>query len=153
MSDEISSKTTILLASDHAGFPLKEKIKKHLLQSGKNIKDMGPSTEDRVDYPDFANLVAEKIQNEDQSDIFIGILVCGSGQGMSMRANKFSKIRAALCYNEESCLLSRQHNNSNILCLGERLIDYSLAIELVDLFLKTPFEGGRHSDRVSKICM
>ena len=140
----------IFLASDHAGFDLKEKIKNHLQSQTstekKTITDLGPFNEDRVDYPDFANAMAEKINNDS-----VGILICGSGQGMAMRANKFSHIRAALCWNEDSCTLSRQHNDSNVLCLGSRLLDHDLATKLVDLFLSTPFEGGRHSDRVHKI--
>lgn len=135
------------IASDHAGFDLKEKIKKFLTDKGQTVIDLGPETSERVDFPDFANLVAKKIQHKEGR----GILVCGSGQGMAMRANKFSNVRAALCWNEESCRLSREHNDSNLLCLGSRLIDHDLALKLIPIFLDTPFASGRHATRVDKI--
>jgi ribose 5-phosphate isomerase B len=137
---------TLYIASDHAGF----KLKTYLLKNypSKSWVDLGPSTDARVDYPDFANLVAEKVCNESDS---MGVLICGSGQGMAMRANKFPRIRAALCYSEESTQLTRQHNDANIICMGERLISPELALKLLDIFIKTPFEGGRHADRVKKI--
>ncbi len=135
----------IFLASDHAGFPLKEKIKAFL--ESQTVFDLGPSDDSRVDYPDFASKLAKKVLSEPS----IGILVCGSGQGMAMRANKFKGIRAALCWNKESTELSRLHNDANILCLGSRLLDHDLALELVNTFLNTKFEGGRHKARVDKI--
>lgn len=136
----------ILIASDHAGFALKEKIKDYFM----NIEwaDLGTHSEDRVDYPDFANIVALKMKEDVSSR---AILICGSGQGMAIRANKFSHIRAALCYNKEITELSRQHNDANILCLGERFIKPEEAIELVKVFLNTEFEGGRHEARVKKL--
>ncbi len=137
---------TLYIASDHAGFKLKTFLFKNY-QSNSWV-DLGPTTDARVDYPDFANLVAQKVSTEKDT---LGVLICGSGQGMAMRANKFSQIRAALCYSEESTQLARQHNNANIICLGERMIAPELALKLLDLFLKTPFEGGRHAERVNKI--
>jgi ribose 5-phosphate isomerase B len=104
--------------------------------------------EDRVDYPDYADLVAKKIQDSPKD---IGILICGSGQGMCMRANRYSQVRAALVYNEEIARLSRQHNDANVLCLGGRVLQHDLALSLVKIFLETEFEGGRHLNRVQKL--
>lgn len=139
--------TTIYLASDHGGFELKEKIKK-LRLANLSFSDLGPENSNSVDYPDFANLVAQAVTKNPNS---FGILICGSGQGMAIRANKFSNIRAALVWNEASTLLSRQHNNANVLCLGGRLLDHELALKLVELFLTTEFEGGRHQQRIEKL--
>ena len=138
----------ISLASDHAGFHLKEIIKKRLVK--KKIKgfDFGPSTDHSVDYPDYAKKVARNISSK-KTDM--GILVCGSGTGMAMSANKFRKIRAAVCYNSTSTRLSRTHNNANILAIGSRLTRKNTAIKLVNIFLSTKFEGGRHLRRVKKI--
>ena len=136
------------IASDHAGFKLKEKIKKNLKKKKITVVDLGPKTDDSVDYPDFAKKVARNVAAQKSK---IGILVCGSGTGMAMSANKFKKIRAAVCYNNASTRLSRLHNNANILALGSRLTKKSTALKLVNVFLSTKFEGGRHLRRVKKV--
>lgn len=141
----------IALGSDHAGFELKEYIKEYL-QSITNhkldINDWGCYSEERADYPDFAHKVASQI-SEGKADL--GILVCGSGNGISMAANKWSDIRCALCWNSEITEMARLHNNANILSLPGRYISKEEAIKCVDVFLNTEFEGGRHADRISKI--
>ena len=138
----------VSLSSDHAGYKLKEKIKKSLIKKKIKIIDLGPKTDSSVDYPDFAKKVARNILSKRSN---IGILVCGSGTGMAMSANKFKKIRAAVCYNKASTRLSRLHNNANILALGSRLTNKSNALKLVNIFLNTKFEGGRHLRRVKKV--
>ena len=138
----------VSLSSDHAGYKLKEKIKKSLIKKKIKIIDLGPKTDSSVDYPDFAQKVARNILSKRSN---IGILVCGSGTGMAMSANKFKKIRAAVCYNKASTRLSRLHNNANILALGSRLTNKSTALKLVNIFLSTKFEGGRHLRRVKKV--
>ena len=138
----------ISLSSDHAGFKLKEIIKKSLIKKKIKVMDLGPKSNKSVDYPDYAKKVAKNIINK-KSDL--GILICGSGTGMAMSANKFKKIRAAVCYNKASTRLSRQHNNANIMALGARLTKKSDAIKLVNVFLNTKFEGGRHLRRVNKV--
>ena len=138
----------VSLSSDHAGYKLKEKIKKSLVKKKIKIIDLGPKTDSSVDYPDFAKKVARNILSKRSN---IGILVCGSGTGMAMSANKFKKIRAAVCYNKASTRLSRLHNNANILALGSRLTKKSTALKLVNIFLSTKFDGGRHLRRVKKI--
>ena len=138
----------ISLASDHAGFVLKEIIKKKLIRQKVKVFDLGPTTKDSVDYPDYAKKVARNVCSKRTN---IGILVCGSGTGMAMSANKFRKIRAAVCYNSASTRLSRTHNNANILALGSRLTNNKKALKLVNIFLSTKFEGGRHLRRVKKI--
>lgn len=154
----------VYLASDHAGHDLKEKIKRELILKSSQLKleveDLGPFDTDSVDYPDFADLVSRKIHGfqliptADEPiplPAEVGILVCGSGQGMAMRANKYPHIRAALCWNEESAKLSREHNDANVLCLGSRLVGHDLALHIVELFLTTAFAGGRHTRRVMKM--
>ena len=136
------------IASDHAGFDLKEKIKKNLIKKKITVVDLGPKTDDSVDYPDFAKKVARNVASKKSK---IGILVCGSGTGMAMSANKIKKIRAAVCYNKASTSLSRKHNNANIIALGSRLTKNSTALKLVNIFLSTKFEGGRHLRRVKKV--
>ena len=138
----------VCIASDHAGFNLKESIKNHLISKYVSIFDLGPYNNKSVDYPDFAKKLAKRIRSE-KSDI--GILVCGSGTGMAICANKTKGIRAAVCYNPKSTRLSRQHNNANIIALGARLTKKSLSLKLVEIFLKTKFESGRHLKRVKKI--
>tara|TARA_Y100001970_G_scaffold262747_1_gene347375 strand:- start:1730 stop:2167 length:438 start_codon:yes stop_codon:yes gene_type:complete len=138
----------VSLSSDHAGFNLKENIKKFLLNKKIKVIDLGPKNKNSVDYPDYAKKVARNVLSKKSN---IGILVCGSGTGMAMTANKFKKIRAAVCYNKASTRLSRQHNNANIMALGARLTKRSEAQKLVNLFLKTKFEGGRHLRRVNKV--
>ncbi len=140
----------IYIASDHAGLELKTNL---LLELKKNDStnlffDLGPVNSESIDYPDFADLVCEKIKMDSQS---FGILICGSGQGMSLRANKFSHIRAALVYNNEIAQLSREHNNCNIICLGSRFCTLENAKNWIKIFIKTPFSEGRHRQRVEKI--
>ena len=136
----------ILIASDHAGFELK----KNLIAAMPDIKwkDLGTRDTSSVDYPDYADALSVKI-NKDPS--MRGILICGSGQGMCMRANKYPNVRAALGYNEEIVRLSREHNDANILCLGGRFISTELALKLLRIFFITHFVGGRHESRVEKI--
>ena len=138
----------ISISSDHAGFKLKEKIKKNLIKKKIQVVDLGPKSEQSVDYPDFAKKIARNVSSKKTK---VGILVCGSGTGMAMSANKFKKIRAAVCYNKASTRLSRQHNNANIIALGSRLTKNSNAIKLVNVFLRTKFEGGRHLRRIKKV--
>ena len=137
----------VFLASDHAGFLLKKKIGKFLTNKGIKILDLGTKNSSSVDYPDFAHLLAKKIKTKDN----IGILVCGSGIGMSMAANRHKNIRAALCHNIKSAKLSRMHNNANVIAIGSRLTKKNLALKCVNVFLKTPFDGGRHLRRIKKI--
>ena len=138
----------ISIASDHAGFILKEIIKKKLIKKKVKVLDLGPKSKNSVDYPDFAKKVARNLISKKTK---MGILVCGSGTGMAMSANKFRKIRAAVCYNTVSTRLSRTHNDANILALGSRLTKRNDAIKLVNVFLSTKFEGGRHLRRIKKI--
>ena len=138
----------ISISSDHAGFELKESIKKFLIKKKFLILDLGPRDDRSVDYPDYAKKLAKNIISK-KSDI--GILVCGSGTGMAMSANRFKKIRAAVCYNAKSTKLSRSHNNANIIAIGSRLTNKNLAFKLVMIFLKTKFDGGRHKRRINKI--
>ncbi len=138
----------IPIASDHAGYEAKEKIKKILADHDITTIDYGTNSLESVDYPDFAILVAQSVNNGDHD---MGILVCGSGQGMCMTANKFPKIRAALVWNREMALLSRQHNNANILCLPGRYLDDDELRQIITSWLKEQFEGGRHERRISKI--
>ena len=138
----------ICIGSDHAGYKLKEFIKDFLVRNSVSIIDLGPNNDNSVDYPDFAKKVSNRVKTK-KSDI--GILVCGSGTGMSISANKIKGIRAAVCYNLKSTRLCRQHNNANIIALGSRLIKKKDALRLVKIFLETKFEGGRHLRRVKKI--
>ena len=138
----------IFISSDHAGFRLKEDIKKYLSKKKINFIDLGPYNENRVDYPDYAHKVARKVKtNKD----YTGILVCGSGTGVNMAANKHKNIRAAQCFNLKSTKLSRLHNDANIITLGSRLLTKKDALSFVGVFLNTKFEGGRHSKRIRKI--
>ena len=139
---------TVCIASDHAGFNLKEAIKNHLIDKKISIFDLGPYDNESVDYPDFAKKLGNRIRAK-KSDV--GILVCGSGTGMAISANKIRRIRAAVCYNLKSTRLSRQHNNANIIALGSRLTKKKLSLKLVEVFFKTKFEGGRHLKRIKKI--
>ena len=140
--------TNICIASDHAGYGLKEKIKDYLINKSISLIDLGPFSEDSVDYPDYARKAAKRLILR-KSDA--GILVCGSGTGMAIAANKFKGIRAAQCYSKSSTILSREHNNSNIICLGSRMLKYKDALKYVTYFLNTKFIGGRHQKRVDKI--
>ena len=136
------------MSSDQAGFVLKEIIKNKLTKEKIKVIDLGPKTNMSVDYPDYAKKVARNVSSKKTN---MGILVCGSGTGMAMSANKFRKIRAAVCYNSVSTRLSRTHNNANILALGSRLTNKREALKLVNIFLSTKFEGGRHLRRIKKI--
>ena len=138
----------VLLASDHAGFNLKEDIKKLLLKNRNKVLDLGTKNKNSVDYPDYAHLLSKKLKNKKRQ---FGILVCGSGTGMVMAANKHKSIRAALCYNVKSTKLSRKHNNANVMTIGSRLTKKNIALKCVKAFLSTDFEGGRHARRVKKI--
>ena len=137
----------IAIAADHAGFKYKELIKNHF-KSIYDIQDFGTFSEESVDYPDFVHPAASSVENGENS---FGILICGSGEGVSITANKHQNIRCALCWEVEIAKLSRQHNNANIIALPARFVSEDLAIEMVDIFLKTAFEGGRHQTRVDKI--
>jgi len=138
----------IILASDHAGFKLKEEIKKFLIKKRKKVLDLGTKNTNSVDYPDYAHLLSRRMKKDKNR---FGILICGSGTGMSIVANKHKNIRAALCYNTKSTKLSRLHNNANVMTLGSRLINKNVALKCVSTFLKTDFDGGRHARRVKKI--
>ena len=138
----------ICIASDHAGYDLKEKIKDFLINKDVSVVDLGPFSKASVDYPDYAKKAARRLLLK-KSDA--GILVCGSGTGMSITANKFKGIRAAQCYNKKSTILSRLHNNANIICLGSRILKSKDAFNFVNYFLNTKFEGGRHQKRINKI--
>ena len=138
----------VVLASDHAGFKLKEEIKKFLIKKRKKVLDLGAKDTNAVDYPDYAHLLSKKMKNGKNQ---FGILVCGSGTGMSMAANKHKNIRAALCYNVKSAILSREHNNANVMSIGARLTKKQVALKCVDAFMKTNFKGGRHLRRIKKI--
>ena len=138
----------IFIASDHAGFNLKKFIKIYLDQKKIKYFDLGPKFNNRVDYPDYAHKVARKVKATKSN---IGILVCGSGTGMNIAANKHKNIRAAQCFNLKSTKLSRLHNDANIITLGSRLITKKNALKFISVFLNTKFEGGRHLRRVKKI--
>jgi len=138
----------IFISSDHAGFKLKEIIKKYLSKKKMNYQDLGPVNDAKVDYPDYAHRVAKKVKMNKNNR---GILICGSGTGMNIVANKYKNIRAAQCFNLKSTKLSRLHNDANIITLGSRLLSTKNALNFVSLFLNTKFEGGRHSKRIKKI--
>lgn len=135
----------IWLASDHAGFDLKQKLLIHFPDLP--WKDLGPDSDDRVDYPDFAKKLTDSLNPETD----IGVLVCGSGQGMAIKANRDPKIRAALCWTPQVAELSRAHNNANVLCMGARVMNHDECMQILTTFLNTEFEGGRHADRVNKL--
>ncbi len=139
--------TPIIIGSDHAAYSLKEKVKDYLIGKGIDVKDVGTDGEKSVDYPDFGKKVAAKVSN---SSFKRGILLCGTGIGMSMVANKFSHVRAALCTESFSAEMSRRHNDSNILVMGGRITGETLAIEIVRVWLETPFDGGRHQNRLDQ---
>jgi len=138
----------LALGSDHAGFLLKEKLSKYLQENGHKVMDFGCYSEERADYADFGHIVAHALE-KDEADF--GILLCGSGNGINMSANKHKGIRAALCWKKEIAELARQHNDANIITLPARFITEEEAVRCLDVFLNTPFEGGRHADRVAKI--
>ena len=138
----------IFLSSDHGGFELKEKVKSFLIDNNFEYEDLGCSSLEPVDYPDFAKLLSNKIKDKNNSK---GIIFCGTGIGISIAANRFPHIRAALCTSVEMASKSRKHNDANVLALGGRILEDKLALEIVKEFLQTDFEAGRHSVRVDKI--
>lgn len=138
----------IVIGSDHAGYELKQNLSMLLGKLGYEVEDCGTHSLDSVDYPDFAHKVATKVDN---GTVERGVLVCGSGQGVCMTANKYKSVRAALAWNSEIAGLSREHNNANVLCLPARFVSEDLAHEIVTKFINTDFEGGRHERRVNKI--
>jgi len=138
----------IFISSDHAGYKLKEAIKKYLSKNNFTFKDLGPGNKNRVDYPDFAHKVARKVKLNKKN---VGILVCGSGTGMNIAANRHKNVRAAQCFNLKSTKLSRLHNDANIITLGSRLLTKKKALNFIGVFLNTNFEGGRHNKRIKKI--
>ena len=138
----------IFISSDHAGYKLKEEIKSLLSKKKISFLDIGPHNDNRVDYPDFAHKVARRVKANKNN---IGIVVCGSGMGMNIAANRHKNIRAAQCFNLKSTKLSRLHNDANIITLGSRLLSKKLALSCVIAFLNTKFEGGRHLKRIKKL--
>lgn len=138
----------IAIGSDHAGFPLKKLVVKHLKDKNITVTDFGPTSEESVDYPDFGHPVAQDViaKNSD-----LGIVICGSGNGINMTVNKYKEIRSALSWTAELASLARQHNNANVLALPARFISEDLGLEIVDTFIESEFEGGRHQRRVDKI--
>jgi ribose 5-phosphate isomerase B len=138
----------VILGSDHAGFDLKEKVKKALERLGVPYEDVGTEGPESVDYPDFAHRVAEAVE---EGRYARGIVVCGTGLGVSMAANRHPGVRAAVAYDEETARLSREHNDANVLALGGRSLDHGLAERILEVWLETPFAGGRHARRVAKI--
>jgi ribose 5-phosphate isomerase B len=138
----------ISIGGDHAGFQYKKEVVKLLKDQGHQVTDFGPNSEDSVDYPDFAHPVSIGV---DQKEFDLGILICGSGNGVAITANKYKGVRAALVWQSELAKLARQHNNANVICLPARFISLDLAKECVSSFISTPFEGGRHQTRVDKI--
>jgi ribose 5-phosphate isomerase B len=140
----------IVLGGDHAGFALKEKVREYLLRQGYDVEDAGPATPEPVDYPDFAQKVAERVANREAD---FGVLMCGTGLGVAIAANKVPGIRAATCNDTLSAHFARAHNDANVLAMGGRLIDEATARKVLDTWLSTPFEGGRHQRRVDKIAV
>lgn len=141
-------KKIIPIGSDHAGYTLKNEVIQHLKNLGYTVEDFGCYSEESIDYPDFGHPVAEMVESNPG---MLGIIICGSGNGINMTANKHQGIRSALCWEPEIAQLAREHNNANILALPARFISKEKALEMVDVFLSTPFEGGRHERRVNKI--
>ena len=141
-------KVIIPIGADHAGFQLKERVKAHLEAKGYEVKDFGCYSEESIDYPDYAHPVASMVE---ENENMLGIVICGSGNGINMTANKHQGIRSALCWKKEIAELARQHNNANVIALPARFITEEEGIEMVDVFLATAFEGGRHQNRVNKI--
>lgn len=139
---------SIGVASDHAGYGLKTKVIKHLESKGCVVHDFGTDSAESVDYPDYAHKLADAVQN---GSCHFGIAICGSGNGVNMTVNHHRKVRGALCWTPEIAALARQHNDANIISLPARFIEPSIALQMVDVFLSTDFEGGRHQRRVEKI--
>lgn len=141
-------KNNIAIGCDHAGFPYKNDIIAFLKEKGYTVEDKGTFSLDSVDYPDFAHQVAQAIV---EKTVDLGILLCGSGNGVAITANKYKEVRAALCWEVEIATLARQHNDANVLALPVRFVSLELALQMVESFINTPFEGGRHQNRVNKI--
>ena len=139
---------TIALGSDHAGFELKNELIEYLVEKGYGLADMGPDSADSVDYPDYAHKVATSVTD---GSACCGILICGSGNGVCITANKHKGVRAALCWEPEISSLAKQHNNANVICLPARVISQEKAFAIVDAYLNMEVEGGRHATRVDKI--
>ena len=151
MQNEPDLKKSIAIGADHAGFEYKNLISDLLKSKGLVVDDKGTYSADSVDYPDFAHPVAAAVESGEAS---LGVLICGSANGVAITANKHQGVRAAICWNEDVAKLARQHNNANIICIPARFVSTTVAENMVSLFLETPFEGGRHQNRVSKIaCM
>lgn len=138
----------IALAGDHAGYEYKEKLRKFLEEKGYEVQDFGPFSAESTDYADFVHPLAGSVEEGSNE---VGILICGSGNGVAITANKHQEVRAALCWNEELAALARQHNKANVLCLPARFVSYEESEKMTETFLNTEFEGGRHSRRVDKI--
>ncbi|MBY0408255.1 MAG: ribose 5-phosphate isomerase B [Rickettsiales bacterium] len=145
----VSAAKTLYLASDHAGVALKSVLAEDARRLGWDVKDLGPGDTQSVDYPDYAKKLCDAMKADEAA---LGVLICGSGIGMSMAANRFAHIRAALCHNGLSAQLARKHNDANVLCLGARLIGVDVARDCQHQFLTTEFEGGRHAGRLAKFC-
>ncbi|RYZ48263.1 MAG: ribose 5-phosphate isomerase B [Sphingobacteriales bacterium] len=148
MEAGFNKELAVAIGADHAGFEYKEAVKAMLESEGWKVADKGTYSTDSVDYPDFAHPVAGAVE---AGEAAFGILICGSGNGVCITANKHTGVRAALCWNTELASLARQHNNANVLCIPARFVDLDLAKEMVKTFTTVPFEGGRHENRVSKI--
>lgn len=137
----------VIIGSDHAGYELKSKVIKELRSKGLEVVDCGTDSTESTDYPDFAHLVGESVQRAEG----MGVVICGSGNGVNMTVNKYSNVRGALCWTPEIAELARQHNDANVLAIPARYVDDEIAFSMVDAFLSTEFEGGRHERRVNKI--
>jgi len=148
MDTVFNKELPLVIGCDHAGFDLKEALKKTLSDAGWKVEDKGTFSKDSVDYPDFAHPVAEAVASSSSS---VGVLICGSAIGVSITANRHKGARAAICWNEDVAALARQHNNANIICLPARFISNEQAEKFVNIFLSTAFEGGRHERRVEKM--
>ncbi|SEK95632.1 ribose 5-phosphate isomerase B [Chitinophaga rupis] len=138
----------VAVGSDHAGFEYKEEIISYLEGLGLQVKDFGAHSKDSADYPDYAHPVATAVERE---EVAFGVLVCGSANGVAITANKHQGVRAAICWGEELARLARGHNEANIICIPARFVDTDVARQMIDVFINTPFEGGRHENRVRKI--
>lgn len=148
MQTNFNKELPVVIGADHAGFDYKEDVKKLLEEHGLKVDDKGTYSLDSVDYPDFAHPVATSVADGKAA---FGILICGSGNGVCITANKHAGVRAALCWNEELAALARQHNNANVLCIPARFVSLDIAKAMVKTFMDTAFEGGRHERRVEKI--
>ncbi len=148
MNSSFNLQLPVALGGDHAGFSYKAQLIAFLEKKGIPVLDLGPFSDASVDYPDFAHPVAQAVE---EGRAAFGVLICGSGNGVAITANKHAGIRAALCWEKELAQLARSHNNANVLCMPARFVSVEAAIEMLQAFLETPFEGGRHENRVQKI--